>query len=307
MNKLLLEHLNIDGATYITSNNGFDLYEITTYEAAQQFTGCIHRGSPAGADHFQNQDTFNQHITNGNVRAFFITASDSNAVLEALITSNSSFTVTVDGNTATIRGYEKEGDAQHPIEMLGLYSSLPDVVIVDNREDNQEVEDNTEAEETEETNSDFVFDDEPTSTEQDNTDAEQTEEPVANEPASDEPEVISLKKSIDDHNIKIFNFMKGDVPFILDGRKDKNIIELKHINAKTLKQFIYKVDPENPYSHKTPRLYFYRNCIEFMYFMGEDNVLVWLPEGIEFKRFLSADKYYFGNNIYVGLYNFNKY
>lgn len=81
--RILREAINVEGATYIASANGYDLFDITTYEAAQQFVNA-RNNNPAGSDWVQNEAVFNANI-NDRVHLYFFANADTNQVQYGVI------------------------------------------------------------------------------------------------------------------------------------------------------------------------------------------------------------------------------
>ena len=130
--KKLNEQLNIDGAEFIGSAFGFELYRILTYAAAQQFTTeSGGEQTPAGQVYTQNEDTFNRHI-NDTVRLYFFVKENQPEVETAAIsTGHSELVVSGTGCAVKVRNYSFEGAGNsqvplNPDNMLPLYL-LPDI------------------------------------------------------------------------------------------------------------------------------------------------------------------------------------
>ena len=85
MIRQLLEAVNINDALFIGSGKGYDVFDIRTYAAAQEF--IAENGDPAGAAYTQNEQTFNANI-NDTLHLYFFTVADRNEVVGAVIKSN---------------------------------------------------------------------------------------------------------------------------------------------------------------------------------------------------------------------------
>ena len=70
---LLLEHINVEGAQFIATGDGVDLFRIDTWAAAQSFVLDSDTNRQAGTVFAQNQNLFDQHITNGANKMYFYT------------------------------------------------------------------------------------------------------------------------------------------------------------------------------------------------------------------------------------------
>lgn len=82
--RYLREAIEVEGATFIGNAHGYDLFQITTWAAAQQFILHSNRDRQAGAVHFQNTGAFTANIV-GNVKAYFFAVEDTNEVVLAVI------------------------------------------------------------------------------------------------------------------------------------------------------------------------------------------------------------------------------
>lgn len=82
MIRKLLEAVNIPNAAFIGNQKGFDLFDVRTYEAAQQFQ--TEDGAAAGAAYTQSEDTFNSNI-NETLKLYFFTREDTNTVVAAVL------------------------------------------------------------------------------------------------------------------------------------------------------------------------------------------------------------------------------
>lgn len=75
--------IRVDGATHIGTAKGYDLFDIRTYAAAQQFIN-VRTQAEAGADFTQNEDTFNRNITD-TVKLYFFVLINTNEVKYAVL------------------------------------------------------------------------------------------------------------------------------------------------------------------------------------------------------------------------------
>lgn len=78
--------IQVTNANHLGSAKGYDLFDITTYEAAQQFINADN-DTPAGAHFTQNEATFNQHI-GPNMHLYFFVEDNTNRVKYAVIKAN---------------------------------------------------------------------------------------------------------------------------------------------------------------------------------------------------------------------------
>lgn len=101
--KRLVEYINVEGADFVASERGMDAFRIRTYSAAQEFVLVSNHNTRAGAHYFQDEATFNAHITDA-APAYFIVREDTNEVLVAAIKSpnNRDIPYEVDGRTHSI-------------------------------------------------------------------------------------------------------------------------------------------------------------------------------------------------------------
>ena len=88
MFKKLTEAINVNGAELIGTAKGYDLFDIRTYEAAQEFV-VENTRNRAGQAYVQNQNTFNQNI-NENQRLYFFVESNTNHVHAGVVKSQTS-------------------------------------------------------------------------------------------------------------------------------------------------------------------------------------------------------------------------
>ena len=85
MLRILNEAIQVEGAEYIGSANGYDVFDILTYAAAQQFT-VEDREHLAGAAYTQNEATFNSNI-NESQHLYFFARENTNNVYGAIVKS----------------------------------------------------------------------------------------------------------------------------------------------------------------------------------------------------------------------------
>ena len=83
--RTLLEAVQHPGVENLTTNNTYDLYRIDTFDGAQQFTA---HGRPAGEVYASSEAVFNANIANTPRILYFVTQTDSAAVLYAFLRSN---------------------------------------------------------------------------------------------------------------------------------------------------------------------------------------------------------------------------
>ena len=100
MSKKLLEGVN--GAEYLGTGNGFDVFDIKTYQAAQSFV-LRHSDIPAGAIYTQSEQIFNANITEACKLYYFVYA-DSNQVYAGAVKSfNTTNDITIQKDTVQFR------------------------------------------------------------------------------------------------------------------------------------------------------------------------------------------------------------
>ena len=81
--RIFTEAIHVEGADFIGTAKGYDLFDILTYDAAQQFVNASSNAS-AGADYTQNASTFNSNV-NQNLHLYFFVAENTNRVRYAVI------------------------------------------------------------------------------------------------------------------------------------------------------------------------------------------------------------------------------
>ena len=86
MYRKLTEAVNIENAIHIGTAHGYDVFDILTYEAAQQFT-IEDRDHQAGAAYTQNESTFNSNI-NESQHLYFFARENTSQVYGAVVKSN---------------------------------------------------------------------------------------------------------------------------------------------------------------------------------------------------------------------------
>lgn len=97
MLRKLTEAINIQGAELIGTAKGYDLFDMRTYAAAEQFV-IENTTTRAGQVYIQNEQTFNQHI-NERQRLYFFVESDTNHVFGAAISGSNNYSdITIRGN-----------------------------------------------------------------------------------------------------------------------------------------------------------------------------------------------------------------
>ena len=87
MSRILREAIHVDGAEYIGSAHGYDVFDILTYAAAQEFR-IENRDHEAGAAYTQNESTFNANI-NDSQHLYFFALENTNQVYGAIVKSDS--------------------------------------------------------------------------------------------------------------------------------------------------------------------------------------------------------------------------
>ena len=85
MTQKLIEAINVPGAELIGTAKGYDLFNIRTYEAAQQFV-VENTQNEAGAAYVQNENTFNTNI-NENQQLYFFVMENTNRVYAGVVKS----------------------------------------------------------------------------------------------------------------------------------------------------------------------------------------------------------------------------
>lgn len=83
----LLEHVEVDGARYIGTRNGFDLFQMLTWDACQEFACATNLERAAGTQWVHDEDTFDNNI-NDTVRLYFFTEEDTSAVVLGALSGN---------------------------------------------------------------------------------------------------------------------------------------------------------------------------------------------------------------------------
>lgn len=86
MSRNLTEAVNIENAVHLGTAHGYDVFDILTYEAAQQFT-IEDREHQAGAAYTQNESTFNANI-NDSQHLYFFARENTNQVYGAVVKGN---------------------------------------------------------------------------------------------------------------------------------------------------------------------------------------------------------------------------
>ena len=156
---LLLEHINVEGAQFIATGDGVDLFRIDTWAAAQSFVLDSDTNRQAGTVFAQNQNLFDQHITNGANKIYFYTTEDTNRVIHAaLYNHNATDLITLSsGRQYRVRNYSFEGlpGRAIPDELLtaDTLEWLPDITVTpvqtNNVEDDETpIDNNTAPEDT---------------------------------------------------------------------------------------------------------------------------------------------------------------
>ena len=155
----LLEHINVEGAQFIATGDGVDLFRIDTWAAAQSFVLDSDTNRQAGTVFAQNQNLFDQHITNGANKIYFYTTEDTNRVIHAaLYNHNATDLITLSsGQQYRVRNYSFEGlpGRAIPDELLtaDTLEWLPDITVTpvqtNNVEDDETpIDNNTAPEDT---------------------------------------------------------------------------------------------------------------------------------------------------------------
>ena len=99
-NKKLTEALHVIGATLIGTSHGYDLFKISTWDAAQRFVLHTNTNRTAGQAYTRSENTFNSNI-NDSVKLYFFTLENTNQVIGACITGSGSSDIILynnDGN-----------------------------------------------------------------------------------------------------------------------------------------------------------------------------------------------------------------
>ena len=131
----LLEHITVEGAQFIATGDGVDLFRIDTWAAAQSFVLDSDTNRQAGTVFAQNQNLFDQHITNGANKIYFYTTEDTNRVIHAaLYNHNATDLITLSsGQQYRVRNYSFEGlpGRAIPDELLtaDTLEWLPDITV----------------------------------------------------------------------------------------------------------------------------------------------------------------------------------
>ena len=131
----LLEHITVEGAQFIATGDGVDLFRIDTWAAAQSFVLDSDTNRQAGTVFAQNQNVFDQHITNGANKIYFYTTEDTNRVIHAaLYNHNATDLITLSsGQQYRVRNYSFEGlpGRAIPDELLTVDTLewLPDITV----------------------------------------------------------------------------------------------------------------------------------------------------------------------------------
>ena len=126
----LLEHITVEGAQFIATGDGVDLFRIDTWAAAQSFVLDSDTNRQAGTVFARNQNVFDQHITNGANKIYFYTTEDTNRVIyAALYNHNATDLITLSsGQQYRVRNYSFEGLPGRAIPD-GTLEWLPDITV----------------------------------------------------------------------------------------------------------------------------------------------------------------------------------
>lgn len=85
--KTLREDLHIEGAQFIGNGYGYDVYNILTFAAAQEFRADDAEGTAAGTKWVRDEATFNMNVRdNNNINLIFITPENTNRVVLGIAT-----------------------------------------------------------------------------------------------------------------------------------------------------------------------------------------------------------------------------
>lgn len=95
----LVEEVHVNGAQFLGSAKGFDLFNITTFAAAQEF---VANGNQAGGQFVHDEATFNHNISDTQKLYFFV-AENTNEVKCAVIKS--------DNSSSNVKFFNTDGDA----------------------------------------------------------------------------------------------------------------------------------------------------------------------------------------------------
>jgi len=101
MSRKLTEAINVQGADLIGTAKGYDLFDIRTYEAAQQFV-VENTNIPAGTAYVHNEATFNGNIDE-NQRLYFFVESNTNKVYAGVVKGpNTNSNISIPGERGSI-------------------------------------------------------------------------------------------------------------------------------------------------------------------------------------------------------------
>ena len=121
--KQLKEELHIEGAEFLGNAFGFDFYKISTWNAAQQFTGKTREEEvkPAGEIWTNSEDVFNAHIGRNNLYLYFFVTENTNSVLAACINN-------INGDEQVIKFADKDyviSKVNYCLQMSGSSAKIP--------------------------------------------------------------------------------------------------------------------------------------------------------------------------------------
>lgn len=141
MTQKLIEAINVPGAELIGTAKGYDLFNIRTYEAAQQFV-VENTRNEAGAAYVQNENTFNTNI-NENQQLYFFVMENTNHVYAGVVksaTTNSDIDIAgQNGNTTIHANFLFEANHTTTLSRNLPLFLIPGIVIA-NRQENLIVE-----------------------------------------------------------------------------------------------------------------------------------------------------------------------
>ena len=101
MSKKLIEALEIQDAEFIGTAKGYDLFDVKTYAAAQQFM-VENTATRAGQAYIQSENTFNTNI-NENQHLYFFVEENTNKVFAGVVKSPSTYsTIEISGRQKSV-------------------------------------------------------------------------------------------------------------------------------------------------------------------------------------------------------------
>ena len=111
----LVEAVQVDGADFIGNANGYDLFQVRTWQAATEF---VRAGTEYSAAEcwIHNEATFTQHIDNERVKFFLLAREDTNEVVMGILTGigQDSFLVKPFDTRIKLNNFSIESGTENP-------------------------------------------------------------------------------------------------------------------------------------------------------------------------------------------------